>query len=212
MNFYVVNRHFFDDKEYAYGEQVDQKTGDFEKCDICGSAISMRKWLTPLKAKLSKPSYGDFVFGTFTTFLVTERFKKEYEANRLTGIVSFEPVEIVKVNRERDSSPEIPIYYYVSIVRSKSVIDERKSKIQRDGQISCNHCRTGGVIKSLKGIFFEDNTWSGEDIFFPIDLPGTIMVSERFTDFIKNYKFSNISFISAEEYIPSWAKLQKSQQ
>lgn len=166
MRFYVINMHLFDDNKYAYGEQVDQKTGGFEKCEICGSPISMRKWLPPLKAKLSKPSYGDFVFGTFTTFLVTERFKKEYETAGLTGIVSFEPVKIVKVDRKRNLSPETPIYYYVSIARSKAVIDERKSKIQRDGDISCNYCRTGGVIKSFKGIFFEDNTWSGEDIFF----------------------------------------------
>jgi len=206
MSFYVINMHLFDDKKYAYGEQVDQKTGDFEKCEICGSPISMRKWLPPLKAKLSKPSYGDFVFGTFTTFLVTERFKKEYEASGLTGIISFEPVEIVKVNRKRDSSPETPIYYYVSIVRSKALIDEEKSKIQRDGEISCNHCRTGGVIKFLKGIFFEDNTWSGEDIFFPKGLPGTIIVSEKFADFVRDYGFLNINFIPAEEYIPSWVK------
>lgn len=206
MNFFVVDRQRFNDNEYAYGEQVDQKTGDYEKCETCGSPISMRKWLPPLKAKLSKPSYGDFVFGTFTTFLVTERFKKEYEATGLTGIVSFEPVEIVKVNRKRDSSPETPSYYYVSIARSKAVIDEKKSKIRRDGEISCNHCRTGGVIKSLKGIFFEDNTWSGEDIFFPIGLPGTIVVSERFVDFVRDHGFSNINFIPAEEYIPSWVK------
>ncbi|NMA65480.1 MAG: hypothetical protein GX957_04460, partial [Clostridiaceae bacterium] len=59
-------------------------------------------------------------------------------------------------------------------------------------------------MKSLKGIFFEDNTWSGEDIFFPIGLPGTIVVSERFVDFVRDYGFSNINFIPAEEYIPSW--------
>lgn len=206
MKFFVMERQRFNDNEYAYGEQVDQKTGDFEKCDICGSAISMRKWLPPLKAKLSKQSYGDFVFGTFTTFLVTERFKIEYESSGLTGIKAFEPVEIVKVNRKRDSSLETPFYYYVSIVRSKAVIDEIKSKIQRDGEISCNYCKTGGVIKTLKGIIFEDDTWSGEDVFFPIGLPGTIIVSERFVDFVIKKGFLNINFIPAEEYIPSWVK------
>jgi len=206
MKFFVMDRQRFNDNEYAYGEQVKQITGDFEKCDICGAAISMRKWLSPLKAKLSKPSYGDFVLGTFTTFLATERFKKEYETSGLTGIVSFEPVEIVKVNRKRSSSPETPIYYYVSIVRSKAVIDEIRSNIQRDGDISCNYCKTGGVIITLKGIFFEDNTWSGEDIFFPIGLSGTIIVSENFACFVRHYGFLNINFIPAEEYIPSWIK------
>ena len=46
-----------------------------------------------------KPVYGDFVFGSFSKFLVSEWFKKKYETSRLTGIVSFEPVEIVKTGK-----------------------------------------------------------------------------------------------------------------
>ena len=91
-----IDVHLFYDCMYAYGEQVNQETGDFEKCDICGSPISMRRWLPPLKVKLSKPVYGDFVFGSISKFLVSECFEKKYETSRLTGIVSFEPVEIVK--------------------------------------------------------------------------------------------------------------------
>jgi len=204
MNFYVINVHRFCDKIYAFGEPVGQETGDYDKCDICGAPVSMRKWLPPLKVKLSKPSYGDFVFGSFVTFLVTERFRKGYEASKLNGIVSFEAVEVTKVNRKRESSPEPPDYYYVSIVRSKAAIDEEKSKVIRDEPITCNHCRAGGIIKSQKGVFFEENTWSGEDIFYSRGGAGIVVLSERFVDFVREYGFTNISFTTAGKYIPSW--------
>ena len=65
MKFHVIDINKFDDTEYAYGEQVNQKTGDFERCNTCGSAISMRKWLPPLEITLSKDEVGDFIFGSF---------------------------------------------------------------------------------------------------------------------------------------------------
>ena len=79
MNFYILNRNRFNDTEYAFGEPIQLKTGDFDKCEVCESPISMRKWLPPLKVKLSKPSYGDFVFGTFATFLASEQFMQKYQ-------------------------------------------------------------------------------------------------------------------------------------
>lgn len=60
MNFYIINRNRFDDNKYSFGEPIDKKIGDFEKCEDCGSPISMRKWLPPFNVKLSKPSYDDF--------------------------------------------------------------------------------------------------------------------------------------------------------
>lgn len=207
MRFYVINMHRFEDKEYAYGEQLDHNTGDSDKCDACGSSISMRKWLPPLTVKLSTPSYGDFVFGTFTTFLVSERFIDEYKKSNLTGIKEFESVEVLKVNRKHKSNNAPPKYYYVLIERSKAKIDEKLSNIVRDGDINCDFCRVGGVIKTLDGIVFERNTWSGEDIFFPIGLAGTIVVSEKFVDFTKEHHFSNINFTPAEEFQPSWVAI-----
>lgn len=206
MTFYVVDRQRFNDKEYAYGEQVDQNTGEFEKCEICGSAVSMRKWLPPLKVKLSKPSYGDFVFGTFYSFLVSERFRNEYMNSEISGIKEFEPVEVVRINRLRPTSPQPPKYFYVSIVRNKARVNEIQSKFVRDGEVKCDFCQMGGVIKSFDGVYIEPGTWSGEDVFLPIGLTGTILVSDRFYSFVKEYEFTNINFVPAEQYQAPWAK------
>ncbi|MEA4826010.1 MAG: hypothetical protein VB130_05185 [Clostridium sp.] len=205
MNFYVIVRDRFNDSEYTFGESVDKKTGDFEKCQVCGSPVSMRKWLPPLKVKLSKPSYGDFVFGTFITCLVSEKFKQQYEISGLKGIKTFEAVEIIKVNGKKTTSMQPPQYYNVQFEKSKAKIDELKSKFVRDGEVECDACRIGGVVCSFDGIFLEEGTWEGQDIFFPTGLPGTILVSQRFYDFVRDNSFTNIDFVPAEQYKVTWA-------
>lgn len=205
MKFYVINQQLFNDDHYAYGEQVDQKTGDFDKCDICRAPISSRKWLPPLKVKLSKPSYGDFVFGTFSTFLASEHFKQKYQTTGLKGILNFEPVEITKVNYKKPNSLIPPQFYNVVVARSKTRVDEIKSKFVREGNVECDVCRSG-VITSFEGVFLIKDIWDGKDIFFPTGLPGTLVVTQKFFDFVKNNKFTNIEFIPAEQYIAPWVR------
>jgi hypothetical protein len=199
MKFYIIENHIFDDTKYAYGEQVDVIAGDFDKCEQCGSPVSMRKWLPPRKFKLSKPSYGDFVFGTFPAFLVSERFRKEYERSGLNGIVNFEDVEVVKIMGKRLNLLQPPRYFNVTIVRSKALIDEEKSKLIRNEEPQCNFCRTS-IIKSFNGVFLSPNTWGGEDIFYARGLPGTIILSERFREFVLKHNFTNINLVPAEDY------------
>lgn len=206
MNFYVVDVVLFDDKNYAYGETVDLETGESEKCPVCGLAVGKREWLPPRKVKLSKSSFGDFVFGVFDVFLASERFKNEYLNSGLTGIKEFQPVEIVKVITRKKVHIAPPNYYNVLIVRGKAKIDDIKSEFVRDGEIKCDFCKGGGIIKSYKGIHFEPDTWSGEDIFFPIGLSGTVVVSQRFVDFVNSNNFTNINFTPAEQYITPWVR------
>ncbi|MDF2984708.1 MAG: hypothetical protein K0R50_218 [Eubacterium sp.] len=205
MDFYVINNNRFNDSKYAFGESIDQKTGDFEICEVCKSPISMRRWLPPFNVKLSKPSYGDFVFGTFTTFLVSEVFKQKYESADLKGILAFEPIDVVKVKRVKLLSPTPPQFYNVVVTRSKTRIDEVKSMFVRDGDVECDTCRTGGAISSFQGVYLLQETWDRYDIFFPTGLPGTIVISQRFYDFVKENKFTNIDFVPAEQYAAPWA-------
>lgn len=205
MQFYVVDMSRFDDREFAYGEQVDQKTGDFDRCSVCGRAISMRKWLPPLKVKLSKPSFGDFVFGSFSGFLGSERFLGAFDASGLSGVASLTPVEVVRVGRSK--LPVLtPSYYYVSIRSDGAIVDGVKSKIIREGGVLCQSCRTGGIIRSLEGVFLEEGSWKGDDIFRLVGLPGTVIVTQKFVDMVKQSALTNICFTPAEEYQLAWTK------
>lgn len=206
MEFYVIDRgnRFMDDR-FAYGEVVDLVTGDFEKCEVCEAPVGMREWLPPRKVRLSKPFYGDFVFGTFSTFLCSENFKEKFIKYGLTGITKFQEVEVVKISKKRPNSPQPPRYYNVKIVRGKGRIDEKLSKVIReeDDKIDCQVCRSG-TIESFKGVFLEEGSWGGEDIFFPTGLPGTIVVTQKFYQFVNENGFTNIKFIPAKQYKPSW--------
>lgn len=202
MNFFVLNNPGFEVAEYAYGEEIDLKTGDAPKCSVCGGTIGDREWLPPLKAKLSKTNYGDLVFGTFTYFLASERFMKAFIEEKLIGIKEFRKVDIAKISYLKKSSPRPPEYYEAKIIRSEVLIDEKKSQIIRKNNIECLKCRNNGKIKTLNGIYITEKTWSGEDIFYSFELLGTVLVSEKFREFVRRNSFLNVELIPSEEYIP----------
>lgn len=205
MDFYVIDTsNRFVDKIYAYGEELNHETGDFLKCKICGVPVSMREWLSPRTVKLSKPKYGDFIFGTFSTFLCSERFKDLYTKSKLKGIIDFQPVDILKINRKKANSPEPPTYFNVVIAIGEGRIDEIKSKMVKEyDQPKCNYCMSG-IIESFEGVYIDVKTWDGKDIFYPRGLPGTIVITSHFYDFLVKNNFTNISVVPSKEYKPKW--------
>src|SRR5437899_5941141 len=64
---------------------------------------------------------------------------------------------------------------------------------------TCNECRSG-LIKRAARIVLEDDTWSGEDVFYARGLPGTRLTSERFKAFFDKYSINNGVLIDAAEY------------
>ena len=208
MEFYIIEEKAFT-SNFAYGEEVEPLNyGDPYYCHTCGKPISMKKWLPPYRVVLEKPVYGDFVYGSFTEMLASEGFINAYKNSNLKGITDFHPVEIVKVKRKKKKDPEPPEYYKVQIVRSNTSIDEKASCFEREfnvGQAYCTVCQTGGVIKSFKGIHIVESTWTGEDVFYATGLPGGIIVTQDFVDFVTSNKFTNIEFIESKKYRPLWA-------
>jgi len=202
MKFYVLDANLFFDTKYASGEEVDPEYGDSENCPYCGSPLTSLRWLQPYKVKLLKPKFGDFVFGLIEPFLASENFMNKYLKSGLKGITKFEKVEVVKINWMKSNTSPPPNYYYVSLIRSKTRIDEKRSKFKRKGKIECEKCRTGGTIENYEGYYFEEGTYDGEDIFIATGLPGEIFVSPKFYDFGKENNFTNLNFIPAEEYRP----------
>ncbi len=209
MKFYVLDENLYYDTIYALGEKVDPKFGDSENCPYCGSALTSLKWLPPYKVKLTKPIFGDFVFGSVHPFLASENFKNKYIKSNLKGILKFDKVEIVKINRIKKDALFSPNYYYVSIVRSQTRIEETISKFERTEKVKCDKCRTGGIIKNYKGYFFEKGTYDNNDIFIATGLPGRIFISQKFYDFGKENNFTNLNFIQIEEYRPYRAIFNK---
>jgi hypothetical protein len=210
MKFYIFDQPRFT-SSYAYGEKVEPINLVDEKKDICPGckrSLDGIRWLPPYRVSLEKPKYADFIYGTFDTMLVSENFKNRYEGSGLRGITAFHPVEIVKIGRLKPDSPPPPKYYYIEIIRTKTRIDEERSQLVREldeGEDYCKVCRIGGEIKSYRGAYIIESTWTGEDIFFTMSfLPGTIFVTQRFVDFVKENNFTNVNFIPAKGYMFSY--------
>jgi hypothetical protein len=62
-------------------------------------------------------------------------------------------------------------------------------------------------LDSIHGFALEAGTWQGDDVFRPRGFRGCIVVSERFTEFVKRHGFTNMKLIPTEEYI--WDPLHK---
>lgn len=199
MKFYVVYNFRFDKTGFAYGEKKGKiNRGKPIKCEECGSALTMLEWLSPLKVKLSKGKLGDVIFGTFSHFIVSEKFKEIYDKNNFNGVLSFEPVSIYQKGQLISDK-----YYYPKIILSKTLIDIEKSGVIFEGIEQCMACQKAGrVIKKINGIYFVDEIGIKEDIFCTKLLPESIIFSEQFKEAAK--KLLNLSFTEAEKYIPSW--------
>jgi len=176
--------------------------GEAPRCPACGKFIGLIPWLPPHRAELELwgAAYGDVVFGTAYKLLVSERFKILYQEAGLSGLLGFDPVEIVRVKRCDRRAPRgaHPPYYCVSAVRSRAAIDQKASRFKWDRAPNCSECREG-VVRSWKRIVIEPNTWSEEDVFEARGLGG-YFASERFKDFCDAHKIANAVLIPAEEY------------
>lgn len=204
MQFYVLDRrNRFTDREFAYGEEITSETGDWERCPSCDAAVSSRRVLPPHEVTLSKTQYGDFVLGTFETFLVSERVRDLYLQSGLKGITNFEAVEVKKVVHKRKTSPNPPNYYLAYIGRDPARIDQVHSNIVYEDVPTCHVCFQG-IIRSFDGVYLVPDTWGGSDIFFPVGLSGTILVSQRFCNFVQDNHFTNVQLVPADAYQPSW--------
>jgi hypothetical protein len=173
-------------------------------CDRCGLAIGARVWVQPyrVRLKLYGENFGDFVFCSVTDILVSEGFLDAYTRSDLKGFVGFEKVEVLGfVAKHRKYLNEIPTYYHVRSTNTKTSIDEWASHVVRFEPPRCSECRIGG-IKKVEKIIIDENTWTGEDVFFVRGLPGMNVISERFFECCTKNKITGANFIPAESY--SW--------
>jgi len=181
--------------------------GSGRLCPVCGGPVSMLPWLPPYRAELEfwGAEAGDIAFGTGDELLVSERFRQLWGEAGLEGLSGFERVDIVKTKsygKKKGIKPSGD-YYMVRIARSRAAVDEEASELVRPKGRHCEECR-GGDPEWAKRIVLEENTWTGEDIFYARGLPGRIMTSERYRDLHVQNEINNGILIEASEYSFDW--------
>jgi hypothetical protein len=208
---YVFEADLFDDSTCAYVEKIEPvNITNALRCPKCNEVISSLRWVKPFSVKLSKPTYGDFVYGGVHPFLVSQRFKDAYEKSDLKGILQFEKVDYVKVSRLRDTSNLPPNYYYVTIVISEAKVDHNKSLLYgpQGSQALCDVCNPSYPKKApsdqVLKLELQMDLWKGEDIFRTYETTIPIFITTKFVDFCLQHSFTNFQYVPLSEY--RWPK------
>jgi hypothetical protein len=199
MEFYVIDtRAVIGDQFEAQATSAEpERHGDAPRCPSCGKCIGPSPWLPPYRIRLRafRGNLGDIAYCGLD-LLVSERFRKSFEAGGLTGM-EFHSVEIAQVIPKR-LSPHQP--FYVAVVpRGRAAIDAERSALER-GSVQCIECRRMMQVERAARIVLEGGTWDGLDVFTARGLPGTCIVSEQFKVMCERQKITGLVLKRAEDY------------
>jgi len=206
MNFYVAKVGSFSQYKYAWFE-VEQAARYGKKsklCPSCGSNISGLPWLSPYRVELKQPrNVGDIVFGVGgPDYLVSRRFfEKDHELS-LTGIQDvYEPIEITKMGTTKKAKalPK-PNLVGVNFVVSTTIVDEDSMNLEDNYHSEhkgekCSLCHYEREYIKYDRVVIKEETWQGEDFFYPISLLATLVLSERAYSVVKEFGFTNFNAI-----------------
>lgn len=178
---------------------------DAPRCTVCGDIIGLLKWLQPYRVELDLygEELGDFMSALGYELLISERFAEAFRAEGLTGLEGFHPVEVLRVRRMRKKSRTslvVPRYVVVSPCFGRAAVDPVLNRVRTRKPPTCSECRSAG-IDAIHGFVLEPGTWSGEDIFRPRGLPGDIVVTERFKNFVERYGLTNMRLTPTEQFV-----------
>lgn len=195
--------------KWAYADVVKpSKYGEYDKCPVCHDPVSMKRWLSPHKVKLSSAKsekWGDFVWGAGFSLLVSSRFRETYKTEGLTGIGEFsEPVEIVRMGTRKTGDFPVtpPVYYLIYVPWGGANQDDQASGLTHENpeKITCPFCRSGVSWRKQNRIVIEEGSWNGSDIFKARNAPTRFLVSERFKQIAEKYHFANIWLIPSTQF------------
>jgi hypothetical protein len=205
MKCYVLAKPKMDTPEDLLGgmraiKEEDFSTGEALRCPKCNRFLTMLKWLPPYRVELERwgREFGDFA-DIGEDMIVSERFAQAFPNSGLKGLSAFEPVEVVRVIHHlgRPSQP-LSRYFKAAVTYSPTAVDQRTSGyVWVDESKVCPVC-LWGKLKRYARIVIKQETWNGDDIFYPRGGTGP-MVSERFKAFFERHAFLNAVFKPADQ-------------
>ncbi len=175
--------------------------GDCTRCSECNRPLSMLKWLPPYRVELESwgERFGD-IADIGDELIVSDRFVEAFIQRGLRGLEGFEPIEIIRVvNRRGKPQEPLPRYFKATVVHSPTTVDQEASGyVWEDEAKVCPECLFD-TLKRYERIVIKQETWNGDDIFFPRGGTGPI-VSERFQAVFHEQGYVGAVFIPAEEF------------
>jgi len=212
-HFFVLKTQRYTRHDTEFSTVEDQERTDAPRCPQCGDVVGMLTWLPRyrVKLKLHGEEPGDIAqsLAGGADLIVSERFAGAFRAAELTGLHGFDPVEVVKVQRQRrgtQTALTLPQYRAVTVTFGSALVDEPRSQILRPGPFDCDYCRVVGT-DGINGFTLEPGSWNGDDIFYPRGLPGVVVVSECFAHLVPKHQLTNTVLTPTEQYV--WDPLRR---
>jgi len=212
--FFVLQTQRYTPYDTEFSTVEDQERLDAPRCPRCGDFVGMLIWLPPYRVKLGLHGEepGDFIQsnGAGPDIIVSERFANAFRGAGLTGLHGFDPVEVMRVQRQRGSPKRKPFtlqsYFAVTVTFGSALVNEARSHILRSRPFDCDYCRAIGT-DGVNSFILEPESWNGDDVFYPRGLVGTLVVSERFARLVTEHGLTNMDLIPTERYV--WDPLRR---
>jgi hypothetical protein len=199
MPFYVLTKpehgsHW--DTEYMHEDEF--RVGDAPRCVACGSYTGMKEWLPPYRVTVRAhgKAFGDFAFFSTSDFLMSSHAADSWRASGLRGIGEYRPVVVVS---HRPAALPPPAYNRPILDQSTTAIDTEQTIVKSGTEISCRVCLSRD-LDAVGAIAIDASTWNGEDIFTPRGLPGFVIVSDRFKQFVANAELTNVRLLRVDQH------------
>lgn len=200
MRYYVLPRPAADIWT-EYLELPPHNVGAATRCPKCNAPTRSLPSLPPYNLELivwdNRP--GDIVFGTSTLLLISQNAKRVIEREDLKGLSGFSDVTIVRV-KWRKKRLFLPRYYAGYPEYEGGRLDLQRSTVVREPGPVCSTCLLGPPIRSIKGIYIEDGSWNGADIFYATGMPGLVLVTERFREAATDAGLTGFQLTPADKY------------
>lgn len=206
--FFAVTEHRALRKSAAYAEPIEPRYKEVpQKCPKCGASIANLRWLPPYEIWLKKPNAVADVVPSFggPELLVSEPLA--CVLSRLKGVEQISSVRVAKVGTRKSSIPP-PRLFVVQVVHSHVRVDfdaceTTWSSDPDDG--FCRYCGPGGggsngCFWSFERIVLDLQQWDGEEIFYPINLAGTLIATDDAVRKALLHKYRNVSVTPIEDY------------
>ncbi len=184
---------------YYYEDDDDDEVADAVHCPVCDRPMGSLQAVPPIRVCLETHTkkFGDVAFGPGDQILVSERFKRAYEARNMRGLEAFNPAEVLKHSKKRKMADEpMPAYYHCPIVRSRAKYDQVASEfVWENPDNICEDCCYDRVLHSYERLVLIPETWEGHDIFYARGCSGPIVVTERFKQMFEDEGLTGELFI-----------------
>jgi hypothetical protein len=198
--------------KFAWAAVVDQVTSErAPECPACHRPIGMLRWLPPHTLWLKQARrIGDLsICNGGADILATARVADRWAGAGLVGWEKVYPVRVLKVGSRGGSPPPVlPELFGVDVCHSACRVDYGLAGVQWTTEPQTDYCRVcgpggggrGGTFSLMERIVIDESTWSGEDLFYPINLSGTLILSARGARFFQDHRCTNCAIVPVEEW------------